>query len=183
MDTVCVHAEDAKGWSVTGDLDQCAIIADGCWEYCNVYVEAPLDVTIGEYDTVRAVLSLCDFDGLCNPLCSADTTTLVLHVVETPTGAETGPVAVVLHQNVPNPFNPTTVIRFELPAPASVRLVVFDIRGRLVRTLVNGELPAGGKEIAWDGRDDDGRIVASGVYLYRLETPGTTVSRKIVLLR
>jgi len=102
---------------------------------------------------------------------------------ETTTDADGQPSAVVLHQNVPNPFNPTTLIRFELPARAHVRLLVFDVRGRLVRTLVDGELQPGGQEIAWNGRDGDGRNVASGVYFYRLETPYTLVSRKMVLLR
>ena len=102
---------------------------------------------------------------------------------ETTTGANGQPSATVLHQNIPNPFNPTTLIRFELPESARVRLLVFDVQGRLVRTLVDGELQPGGQEIAWNGRDDDGRNVASGVYFYRLETPQTLVSRKMVLLR
>ena len=102
---------------------------------------------------------------------------------ETTTGANGQPSATVLHQNIPNPFNPTTLIRFELPERARVRLLVFDVQGRLVRTLVDGELQPGGQEIAWNGRDDDGRNVASGVYFYRLETPQTLVSRKMVLLR
>jgi hypothetical protein len=102
---------------------------------------------------------------------------------ETTTGAETQPGAIVLHQNVPNPFNPTTLIRFELPARARVRLHVYDVGGRLVRTLVDGELQQGLQEIPWNGRDDRGVNVASGVYFYRLETPRAVVSRKMVLLR
>jgi hypothetical protein len=102
---------------------------------------------------------------------------------ESITAADAQPNAIVLHQNIPNPFNPTTIIRFELPARAHVRLVVFDVRGRIVRTLADGEMQSGGREIAWNGRDDGGRSVASGVYFYRLETPRATVSRKMVLLR
>jgi len=102
---------------------------------------------------------------------------------ETTTGAETPPSAIMLHQNVPNPFNPATLIRFELPARTRVRLAVFDVRGRLVRILVDGVLPAGGREIVWNGSDDNGKSVSSGVYFYRLETPRATVSRKMVLLR
>ncbi len=88
MDTVCVHGEDVEGWYVTGDLDECAIIDDGCWGFWNVYVEAPLDAQICDYDTVRAILSVCDVNGFCAPQCGADTTTLVLHVVEPPPAIE-----------------------------------------------------------------------------------------------
>ena len=88
MDTVCVHGEDTEGWYVTGDLDECAIIDDGCWGFWNVYVEAPLDAQICDYDTVRAILSVCDVNGMCAPQCGADTTTLVLHVVEPPPAIE-----------------------------------------------------------------------------------------------
>ncbi len=102
---------------------------------------------------------------------------------ETTTGAEALPSALVLHQNVPNPFNPTTLIRFELPARARVKLHVYDVRGRLVRRLVEGELQEGVQEIPWNGRDDSGVFAASGVYFYRLETPRGVVSRKMVLLR
>lgn len=98
---------------------------------------------------------------------------------------ETGdtPRAVTLHQNVPNPFNPTTMIRFDLPAAARVRLAVFDVNGRLVRTLADEIMQAGAKEVTWNGLDDEGRIAASGVYFYRLSTPGKIASRKMVLLR
>lgn len=88
MDTICVHAEDTEGWYLTGDLDDCSIIDDGCWGMWNVYVEAPLDAQICDYDTVRAILSVCDVNGACAPHCGADTTTLVLHVVEPPPAIE-----------------------------------------------------------------------------------------------
>ena len=90
----------------------------------------------------------------------------------------------VLFQNAPNPFNPVTFIRYELRAPAEARLVVYDVAGRAVRTLVAG-LPqvAGRYEAAWDGRDDAGRACASGVYIYRLEAGAAAESGKMALLR
>jgi hypothetical protein len=90
----------------------------------------------------------------------------------------------VLFPNAPNPFNPVTFIRYELRAPADTRLTVFDVAGRVVRTLVAG-LPqlAGRYEAPWDGRDDAGRACASGVYFYRLEAGGFTDSGKMALLR
>ena len=98
---------------------------------------------------------------------------------------ETGdtPRAVTLHQNVPNPFNPTTSIRFDLPAASRVRLTIFDVNGRLVSTLADEDMQAGTKEVTWNGLDNEGRKAASGVYFYRLSTPGQITSRKMILLR
>jgi hypothetical protein len=89
----------------------------------------------------------------------------------------------VLEQNVPNPFNPTTSIGFVLSTTGRVTLMVFDAGGRLVRTLVNETLPAGPHDALWDGRDEEGRSVGSGVYFYRIETGPFVESRKMVLLR
>jgi len=88
-----------------------------------------------------------------------------------------------LLQNVPNPFNPTTTIRFDLPARSRVTLTVFDVNGRLIRVLVDRDLDAGTRSVTWDGRDSMGRSAASGVYFYRLETPNYGESRKMILLK
>ncbi len=89
----------------------------------------------------------------------------------------------MLEQNVPNPFNPRTEIRYELPAPAGVDLTVYDVSGRLVRELVSGEAQrAGAHAVEWDGVDAAGRRVGSGVYLYRLEVGRDVLSRRMVLL-
>lgn len=81
----------------------------------------------------------------------------------------------------PNPFNPTTTIRFALPVAGSAKLAVYDVTGRLVRTLFDGDLGSGAHEAIWDGRDASGRGAASGVYLARLAT-GTDVSTVRVTL-
>jgi C1A family cysteine protease len=83
-DTVCVHAEDTEGWQIGGDLDECSIIADDCWGSWNVYIEAPINAHVCDYDTVRAILAVCDVNGSCTAACGVDTTMLVLHVVEPP---------------------------------------------------------------------------------------------------
>jgi len=95
----------------------------------------------------------------------------------------TVPAALALQPNAPNPFNPSTVIRFSLPAAGPVRLVVYDIRGGLVRALIDRRIDAGTHEVAWDGRDSSGRPAASGVYLCRLATAQGTLVRKMTLLR
>jgi len=102
------------------------------------------------------------------------------------TGVDPGglPRAVALHQNVPNPFNPQTEIHFDLPAATKARLLVLDLQGRVVRTLVDGLLmPAGRHRSVWNGRDDRGRQVATGTYLYMLRTSEFVETRRMVLLK
>ena len=98
-------------------------------------------------------------------------------------GGEPRPPVSMLEQNFPNPFNPTTVIRFAVAEPGRVKLVVYDVTGRPVRLLLNDTREAGRHETSWDGNDDNGLAAASGVYLYSLETPGYSDNRKMVLLR
>ena len=83
----------------------------------------------------------------------------------------------------PNPFNPSTRIGFSLPEPGATSLVIYDIRGRRVRTLVHRHMPAGNHAAVWDGRTDDGRPVASGVYFARLLSKGNATAHKLVLLK
>lgn len=88
-----------------------------------------------------------------------------------------------LAENYPNPFNPQTRIEFGLPASARVRLDVYDVRGRRVATLVDGTLDGGHHRVVWDGTDASGRRVASGVYLYRLDAPGFSSQKKMLLVK
>jgi hypothetical protein len=101
----------------------------------------------------------------------------------TSVGEESPRLGTALGSAYPNPLGRTTRIPYSLGAPGSVRLRVFDARGRVVRTLVDAELGAGEHGAVWDGKDDQGRAVASGVFTYRLEAPGFTDSEKIVILR
>jgi hypothetical protein len=89
--------------------------------------------------------------------------------------------SMVLAQNEPNPFNPSTTIRYELGEPAVVDLAVYDLAGRRVRTLVSGFRESGVHAAAWDGRGEGGRPTASGVYFYRLRAGKETLVRKMVL--
>lgn len=101
--------------------------------------------------------------------------------VDDPSHGEQGKVK--LGQNTPNPFNPWTTISYELPAPSSVNLVVYDVSGRLVRELISNEAQgAGSHAVQWYGTDEAGRPVGSGVYLYRLTAGGEVLSRRMVLL-
>lgn len=94
------------------------------------------------------------------------------------------PLQFALHQNVPNPFNPVTAIQYDVPASGGrVTLKIYDVSGRLVRTLVDAEETPGTKRIIWHGRDEGGSAVASGMYFCRLSAPGHVSTRKMVLLQ
>lgn len=101
--------------------------------------------------------------------------------VKTITG--TTPSAYALNQNYPNPFNPSTTIRFQLPQEQKVKLQIFDITGALVKTLLQEAISAGTKEVVWDGTNQTGVKVASGMYLYRLEAGSFVATKKLVLLK
>ncbi len=88
-----------------------------------------------------------------------------------------------LHEAYPNPFNPSTTLRFDLPQSGAARLDVYNVKGQLVRNLVRGDLAQGMHSMTWDGRDDQGRNVASGVYLYRLSSGSRTLTRKMMLMK
>jgi hypothetical protein len=93
-------------------------------------------------------------------------------------------VSFKLFQNYPNPFNPQTLIRYELPEPSKVTVKIFNTLGQEVKKLVNGKLEnAGHHVVIWDGRDNLGHPVTTGVYFYRLETDKVVQKRKMILLR
>lgn len=94
-----------------------------------------------------------------------------------------GPTGFRLFQNYPNPFNPSTRVEFGVRSAEWVTLTVYDMLGRRIRMLVDAPLPAGRHVVQWDGRDDRGVPVASGVYLYRLASGTFVAARKMVLVR
>jgi hypothetical protein len=93
------------------------------------------------------------------------------------------PLSTRLVGNVPNPFNPSTTVAFSLGRPGMVRLEIYDARGRLVRRLTNDAYEAGRHEIVWNGTDDAGAPVASGVYFARLDADDATDVNKMMLLK
>ena len=112
--------------------------------------------------------------------------TVLINLAVTLTGVEedmSGPPAARLAANYPNPFNPTTMVRFGVPRPGHVRLAVYDVAGRRVAVLVDRMMGAGEFTASWDGRDEGGRSVASGVYFARMTMEGFSATRKMVLLR
>jgi hypothetical protein len=167
---------------------------DADFQYFKVYrsndpdfVPAPTDLvytTTGaswndpEYDgwNVYYKVTALDFVGNESDPASAGTVTAVAGPVI--------PKTFGLYPNVPNPFNPTTVIRYDVPpSGGAVTLRIYDVSGKLVRTLVDGPQTAGQKTAAWNGRDNRGHSVASGVYFYQLQAPGYEKTLKMVLVQ
>jgi hypothetical protein len=101
----------------------------------------------------------------------------------TPTPADEIPAVYSLAQNSPNPFNPATTIAFDLPQPGPVTLAIYDLAGRRVKILKDGWLEAGRHVVDWDGENEAGREVGSGVYFYRLEAGTFEARKKMVLLK
>jgi hypothetical protein len=98
-------------------------------------------------------------------------------------GEPGSPSSFALERNYPNPFNPATTIEYSLPRVTRVEIKIFDMLGREVRRLVAGERTAGFHRVLWDGTDDDGNRLSSGVYFYRMTADGHFAVRKLLLLR
>ena len=88
-----------------------------------------------------------------------------------------------LHPAYPNPFNPVTTIRYDIPQNEHVSLVIYDLMGRQVRTLHSGYQTSGYKSIQWDGTNNIQERVSAGVYLYMIQTSGYVKTRKLILLK
>ena len=90
----------------------------------------------------------------------------------------------VLQQNFPNPFNPATTIRYGLPKESDVTLCVYNVIGEEVSTLIDNEKrTAGYHAVVWDGRNDQGRLVSNGIYIYRLRSGSHTMVKKMVFVK
>ncbi len=133
-----------------------------------------LDVSGQNYSYL--LLTATDFAGNESGFASLDQVSAV---------AESGlPNRFALTGNYPNPFNPATVISFDLAADSPVRLTVYDVSGRMVRTLLEGRvLAAGSHEQSWDGRNSSGQLSAAGVYLYRIEAGDYRETRRMTLVK
>lgn len=93
------------------------------------------------------------------------------------------PLAYSLDQNYPNPFNPETRLYFQLPAVQDVKLIIYNIRGQIVRQLLDARMDAGDHVVNWDGRDNSGQPVPTGVYIYRLKAGDYMAARKMTLVK
>jgi hypothetical protein len=149
-----------------------------------------VDVAFASYDQTVNVL---DFPGASTPSAYQwpmyggniyrTSTYGEAYPYQTGVNAGAASYSLALPQNQPNPFRAGTVIRYSLPAPSRVVLRVFNVEGRVVRTLVDATIPAGAHAVTWDGRDAQGRPLSSGAYFYRLEAADRMLTRKTILVR
>jgi predicted nucleotidyltransferase len=138
-----------------------------------ITVPDPLPATI--YWSVQAI-----------DACFAGSAFAAEEVYDVPTGVSGNalPTSFALRNNIPNPFNPNTTIRYDLPESAPVSLRIYDVAGRLVKTLRGGGVePPGFHKVVWSGRDNAGQRVASGVYFYRLDAGEYSETKKMVLIK
>jgi hypothetical protein len=111
--------------------------------------------------------------------------TLMLCTTGVKAAKQTGeaPAAFLLYANSPNPFNPSTTIKYDLAQPVEVKLVIYDMLGRRVRTLVDQSQQAGRYAITWDGRNEQGQNVASGTFIYQLRAGNFVQTHRMALVR
>ena len=117
---------------------------------------------------------------------ASDVTYTAFYDVEIPTaiGDLPMPTEVALYQNAPNPFNPTTMIRYDVPVGTSrATLRIYSVAGQLIQTLIDGPVTPGRKSTMWSGKDTRGNPVSSGIYFYRLHAGGRTITKKMVFLK
>jgi hypothetical protein len=102
-----------------------------------------------------------------------------------PTGTDEIPIlySIMLHQNFPNPFNPVTTIEYSLAHSGPVEIAIFDVTGRRIAMLVNEDSAAGKYRSTWNGKNENGQHVASGIYFCRMVADSKTIVKKMILLR
>ena len=134
------------------------------------HVSIPINMSGKEADITFVIRAI----GYDNMIISQQTSKMTVHNI---------PEQFALHHNYPNPFNPVTTIQYDIPIDAEVLLVVYDILGRHVMTLVNTSQTAGYKSIKWNGTNDHGQLVSAGMYFYHLQAGKFSKVRKMVLLK
>jgi hypothetical protein len=170
-----------QAWDA-GEMVVAQSMTDGSHE---VIIQVPVDAEVGTSFARFRISSAGDLQ----PTGRADDGEVEdyeITIQDPATGVGTGtlPESYELHQCVPNPFNPATTIRYDVPAPGGpVTIRVYDVAGRLVRTLVDGVQTPGHKVTTWDGRSESGELVASGVYFYRLTAGRFERTRKMALVQ
>ncbi len=176
------HVTDLRKYQLlTGALSQ--PVANQITDWSSVAAAGPLFVAAGSTVTVTFALvyGADEADYLANVEAAMAAYDPTVSVEEPP--ADGPPFAFRLAQNQPNPFNPSTEIRFAVATAGRVDLAVYDLTGRRIRTLVAASLPAGEHAVRWDGDDENGAPLASGLYLYRVTAGGQSQMRKMMLVK
>ena len=176
------HA-DCDGNGVVDSTDVCTIL-----EFFDREIPAKRAPSIYDFhalslldESVRASLARALLD--CNQGSSAARAALLEALTGQASAESLLPKSFELTQNYPNPFNAGTVISWEMDSPSHVELTIFDVLGRRVRMLIEADSPAGFHSVNWDGENDAGAAMASGVYIYRISTDTHSATKRMVLIR
>ncbi len=168
---------------------------EGDFELCIDYDDTELggtetNLSLLHYSSISSAWEdiTTSVDTVANIICgSTDHFSPFVLAYNTASGVELGlpvPVSLAMAQNYPNPFNPATTIVYDVPRGAStVSINIYDVGGAVVRRLVNGPVGAGRHEVAWDGRDNKGHRVTSGIYFFRMASGKFVQTRKMILLK
>ncbi len=185
-----VGSARADGYAIRVDLDASGLAAinDQGLTQIRLSFPTPSPDTVADYvlfqdgdagpPAATGLPTVADVVGTAAPF--LDVTYSVTTAVGEPGTVISGPR---LYPNAPNPFSPSTRLRFTLPEAAAATVRVYDVAGRRVATLVDGPVAAGDHELTWDGRDEAGRRLAAGMYLARLDAAGVTRTVRMVLAR
>jgi hypothetical protein len=119
---------------------------------------------------------VCDY-SLC------DTATILITIHPLSIDEASLPTEYAIHQNYPNPFNPVTTLRYDIPENALVNIIIYDMLGRQVKTLINQTQDAGYKSVVWNAANDYGKPVSAGIYLYQIQAGEYINTKKMVLLK
>jgi M6 family metalloprotease-like protein len=170
---------DGSLFAKTGNVE----LVDGATTIASMNVEwVGKDLIRADFDLTGAPNGFYDV-VVYNPGGASDVLTDAYEITGAPTAAGDSPRTFALLPAYPNPFNPSTTIRYELAARSRVALRVYDVNGALVRTLVDESKEAGAYSLEWNGRDDRGNPASSGVYFYRLTAGDFSDVRKMTLLK
>jgi hypothetical protein len=173
IDTIAIDLslDNGNGWQVIARLSQ----ADNQYYTWNVpdvsSLQCKIRIQVVDFDGNRT------YDTSDSPFSISNSSTIEN------TGNEKRPTKFEVQQNYPNPFNNSTIIRFQIPETAHVKLTIFNMRGQEIMTLLDQKLNAGYHQVKWDGIDQFGKLVSSGVYFYQAVTPCEVVIRRLLYLR
>jgi hypothetical protein len=143
-----------------------------------------LDSTFYLDDTIEELIGEHYFSFSNYKILPRNYTDIVNHVaIEDPGDGMNLAKNYALQQNYPNPFNPTTTINFNVPQTTTLRLSVYNLLGQRIRVLLDGVVQAGNRQVVWDGRNEAGNMMGSGIYFYRLEGNGVNMTKKMILMK
>jgi hypothetical protein len=173
------------GYSHTKNSNPANPLPEGtpCWSGFFTWRQETFDLSAYEGETIQVRFRFASDGYVTEEGWYVDDVNIACSQTTGVGGDEVVPLTFKLRPNAPNPFNPTTVISYMLPERAEVKVEVYNVAGRLVRTLVNEEQEPGLRSVTWDGTDEAGRGVASGVYLYRVEAGEHSAKSRMVLLK